>query len=138
MSYDIDLLDPITREPLTLPEPHHMRGGTYALGGSQVASLNVTYNYSAHYYRVFDPAIPSQDAPEWLRDVGNQPLRHGIRTIYGMTGAQSIPVLERAISMLGDDVDENYWRPTEGNAKRALTQILALARMRPDGVWAGD
>lgn len=136
MSYDIDLLDPITRETLMLPEPHHMRGGTYAVGGSREASLNVTYNYVEHFHRVFDPVSPPpQDAPQWMRERG---IVEGIRTIYGMTGAQSIPVLERAISMLGDDVDENYWRPTEGNAKRALTQIQALARMRPDGVWAGD
>lgn len=30
------------------------------------------------------------------------------------------------------------WEPTEGNAKRALLQLLAMARMRPDGVWNGD
>ncbi len=27
---------------------------------------------------------------------------------------------------------------TEGNAKRALLQLAALAKMRPDAVWAGD
>lgn len=26
----------------------------------------------------------------------------------------------------------------EGNAKRALLQLLTMARMRPDGVWDGD
>ena len=55
-----------------------------------------------------------------------------------MTGAESVPVLEGAISKLGDDTDEDYWKPTEGNVKQALEQLLALARMRPDGVWAGD
>jgi hypothetical protein len=55
-----------------------------------------------------------------------------------MTGADSIPILEKAIAQLGDDVDEDYWEPTEGNAKRALSQLLALAKMRPDGVWTGD
>jgi hypothetical protein len=43
-----------------------------------------------------------------------------------------------AIAKLNDDVDQNYWKPTEGNAKKALTQLLALAKMRPDGVWRGD
>ena len=62
----------------------------------------------------------------------------GIRTIYGMTGAESIPVLKAAIAQLGDDVDDDYWKPTEGNAKRALTQLLALATMRPEGIWHGD
>jgi hypothetical protein len=62
----------------------------------------------------------------------------GIRTIYGMTGAQSIPILRGAAAMLADDVAKNYWEPTEGNAKRALLQLVALAEMRPDGVWNGD
>jgi hypothetical protein len=47
-------------------------------------------------------------------------------------------MLQNAINVLGDDVCDNYWEPTEGNAKRALVQLLALAQMRPDGVWAGD
>ena len=121
MSYDIALVDPVTKEVLILDAPHHMRGGTYRLGGTDEAHLNVTYNYSKHFYRIMG--------------------EKGIRAIYGMTGAESIPVLEKAISQLGDDVANyrpNYWTPTEGNAKKALLQLLALAEMRPDGVWDGD
>ena len=55
-----------------------------------------------------------------------------------MTGAESIPVLKSAIDALGDDVSTDYWEATEGNAKRALCQLLAFAQMRPDGVWDGD
>jgi len=62
----------------------------------------------------------------------------GIREIYSMTGHESIPVLKAAIAELNDDVNPNYWRVTEGNAKRALRQLCALAEMRPDGVWEGD
>ena len=63
----------------------------------------------------------------------------GIRSIYGKTGAESIPMLEKAISALGDNVDNSdYWHATEGNAKRALYGLLAFAKMRPDGVWDGD
>lgn len=57
---------------------------------------------------------------------------------YGMTGAESIPVLEAAAAKLSDEVSDDYWEATEGNAKRALLQLLAMARMRPDGVWDGD
>lgn len=42
------------------------------------------------------------------------------------------------VCVFADDVDDNYWEPTEGNAKRALAGLLAFAQMRPDGVWAGD
>ena len=141
MSYDIYLVDPITRETLTLAEPHFMRGGTYAVGGETRSHLNITYNYGGHFCRVFEelPA-PRPLAPEQMR-------RHyaltgetvtGIRTIYGLTGAESISVLNRAMALLKDDVTDSYWEPTEGNAKRALIQLRALATLRPDGVWDGD
>jgi hypothetical protein len=118
MSYDIYLVNPVNGEKLILDAPHQMRGGTYALGGTYEAHLNITYNYSKHYYKV----------------LGDK----GIRTIYGMTGADSIPVLQVAADWLDDDLSENYWEPTEGNAKKALLQLIALAKMRPDGVWEGD
>lgn len=118
MSYDIYLNDPVTGEVIELDTPHHMRGGTYCVGGEIRAHLNVTYNYATHFTRVLG--------------VG------GIRSIYGITGASSIATLKRAANMLSDDVDEDYWKPTEGNAKRALLQLVALAEMRPDGIWSGD
>lgn len=88
------------------------------MGGCREAWLNVTYNYGKHFYRVF----------------GDK----GIRTIYGMTGAESIPLIKNAMDQLGDDVHENYWESTEGNVKRSLAGLLALAQLRPDGVWDGD
>jgi hypothetical protein len=134
MSYDIYLTNPVTQEPLHLDEPHHMRGGTYALGGTTEARLNVTYNYGKHFRRVFSDENVELTQFERLFGGGET----GIRRLYGTTGAESIPVLEAAIKQLKDDVSENYWEATEGNAKQALLQLLALARMRPDGVWAGD
>lgn len=139
MSYDIELVDPITRETLELDAPHHMRGGTYAIGGTTRAHLNVTYNYAGHFFRVFEGlSAPRDNAPEWMRMNSAGPQVHGVRTIYGLTGAESLPILDRAIAQLGDDVHADYWRPTEGNAKRALLQLRALATMRPDGMWTGD
>ena len=118
MSYDINLCDPVTHDVLELDDSHDMRGGTYAMGGTTECWLNVTYNY----------------APIFRRELGEK----GIRTIYGMTGAESISVLEAAASRLADDATGNYWDTTEGNAKRALLQLVALAKLRPDGVWDGD
>lgn len=118
MSYDISLRHPVTKEVLALDTPHQIKGGTYAVGGTQEAWLNITYNYAEHFYNVLG--------------------EKGIRTIYGMTGAESIPVIKAAMEKLGDDVDDDYWEPTEGNAKAALAGLLALAQMRPDGVWDGD
>ncbi len=118
MSYDINLCDPVTHDVLELDDPHDMRGGTYAMGGTREAHLNVTYNYGSAFRKVLGEG--------------------GIRTIYGMTGAESIPVLQRAADQLGDDATGNYWDDTEGNAKRALYKLIALAKLRPDGVWDGD
>ena len=118
MSYDVHLLDPVSKDVIRFDEPHQMGGGTYAVGGLPDAWLNITYNYSPHFYRVLGES--------------------GIRVIYGKTGAETIPLLVAAISQLKDDVNDDYWEPTEGNAKQALLQLLAMARMRPDGVWSGD
>jgi hypothetical protein len=139
MSYDISLVDPVTRETLELDAPHHMRGGTYVVGGTTRAHLNVTWNYAPHFHRVFESVEIRLHAPAWMRDLRiAEPLAHGIRTIYGLSGAESLPVLDAAIAKLGDDVDPDYWKATEGNAKRALVQLRALAAMRPDGLWEGD
>lgn len=48
MSYDIRLLDPVTRETLEVDSPHLMRGETYAIGGTTEFWLNVTYSYGKH------------------------------------------------------------------------------------------
>jgi hypothetical protein len=118
MSYDIQLIDPITKKTLHSQVPHDRRGGTYEMGGTTMLWLNITYNYSKHFYRVFGD--------------------DGIRTIYGMTGSASIPVIMAAIAQLDDNISDDYWVATEGNAKRALLNLLDLALMGPDGVWSGD
>ncbi len=121
MSYDISLCDPVTHETLKADSAHFISGGMRAIGGTTELWLNITWNYADFYYR---------------KDVFGE---NGIRSIYGKTGAESIPMLEKAISALGDDVDDSdYWKATEGNAKRALCGLLAFAKMRPDGVWDGD
>jgi len=127
MSYDISLTDPVTGKALVVEHHHHIRGGTYALGGDDRLSLNITYNYGTIFY----PAFQEFASPK-VGEVG------GIRILYGKTGAESIPILKSVIAKLGDDVDPDYWKPTEGNAKAALHGLLAFAQMRPDGVWQGD
>lgn len=135
MSYDISLRDPVTKETIRFENPHFMRGGMYAMYGTTEAWLNVTYNYAQWYYR----------AEAFGKD--------GIRAIYGLTGAESIPVLRKAIAgmeSLNEDLSEDerreclahdvsgYWLPTKENAIKPLYQLLAMAQMRPDGVWDGD
>ena len=118
MSYDIWLTDPVSGERIQLDSPHDMSGGTYAVGGTREAWINITYNYAPHFYALF----------------GDK----GIRWLYGKTAAETLANLEEAAGLLADDVHEDYWAATEGNAKQALHHLIALARLRPDGIWRGD
>ena len=112
MSYDIYFCDPVSKKRIELESPHFMRGGTYAIGGTTEMWLNVTYNYAKNY----------------------APHKFSIRDLDGKTALDVMPELERVIAALGDDVSSNYWEATDGNAKRALVQLLTLAKMRPDAV----
>ena len=140
MSYDISLIDPVSKETLCAEFEHEMTGGTYAVGGTKELWLNGTYNYADWYYKpgVFGPTKEESK---------------GIRTIYGMSGSESIPVLQKAISALkamDEDISDEerrqceeqgatgYWMPTRDNAIRPLYQLVAMAMIRPDGVWDGD
>lgn len=113
MSYDVEFCDPVSGGIIELDIPHQMRGGTYCVGGTTLLELNVTYNYSKNY----------------------APHNFHLTDLRGKTAAEVIPELQRVIDALGDDVDDNdYWHATDGNAKRALCQLLAMAKMRPDAV----
>lgn len=118
MSYDVELRD---KDGLCieLELPHNLRGGTYAVGGTHHASLNVTYNYGPTFRRVLGPG--------------------GLRRIYGMTAAASIPILTAAVLQLGTMRETDYWKETDGNVGAALSDLLTLAvASPPDAIWAGD
>ncbi|RYF20046.1 MAG: hypothetical protein EOO77_08825 [Oxalobacteraceae bacterium] len=121
MSYDINLKNP-DGTTVHFESPHQNGGGTQAVGGTTEAWFNITYNYSTFFYRVLG--------------------EKGIRAIYGMTPAESIPVLCRAMADLGTDTDPDYWKATEGNAALALQGLVNIARLgveqAPDSVWEGD
>lgn len=116
VSYDISLCDPVTKERLHADSPHQIRGGTYAMGGTTELWLSITFNYAKFYYEHF----PEEKGLCWLQD---------------KLAVDTIPVIQKVIDLLKDDVDDDYWKSTEGNAKRALYGLLSFAKMRPDGIW---
>lgn len=133
MSYDISLLDPATKKVIEFDNAHQMAGGTYILGGTNEARLNVTYNYSIWYCK--DNVFPDNI---------------GIRVLDGMSAVDSISILENAISTINnipqdlskEEIEvykeknvDGYWLPTKVNAVRPLYQLLAMAKLRPDGIW---
>lgn len=118
MSYDIHLEDK-NGQRIEI-ETHQRHGGTYALGGTSEAWLNITYNYSQFYRQYLD-------------------AEKGIRVLYGKRVVESIPLIEKAIAALGTERSSDYWEPTPGNAGAALNDLLEIARMAgPDAVFQGD
>lgn len=94
----------------------HAEGGTYALGGTSDAELNVTYNYGGHFTRALGGGFKDVLDDKRAGDV--------------------IPLLEGAVAMLGTERDGDYWNNTPGNAGHALSILLAWARQRPDAIFA--
>ena len=78
MGYDISLCDPVTHETLKADSVHFIAGGVRIVGGTEKLMCYVTWNYRKFYRR---------------NDVLG---KKGIRSIYGKTGAESIPMLEKA------------------------------------------
>lgn len=115
MSYDIDIIDPITYEVLETDSPHFIRGGTYCVDGSCKLSLNITYNYAPFFQQAFNDS-------------------NGLKILHNKLAYDAIPLIQNALLLLKDDATNNYWDATEGNAKKALYSLLALCKMRPDGV----
>ena len=87
MSYDIHLKEPVSGEVASVPghlmiggtykADYHSETGTFTPALHTEANLNVTYNYGRYYKDVYEK---------------------GIRQIYGMSGVDSILVLEHMIS----------------------------------------
>jgi hypothetical protein len=88
-------------------------GGTYALGGSDEAALNVTYNYS---------------------EVTNL-IDFNFKNLDGRTAEDTIDELTRVVDTLGTHIFENYWAPTPGNAGAAAAILLSWAQQHPKAVW---
>lgn len=113
MSWWVYLNDPVIGRIVDLPERHE-EGGTFALGGTTEACVNITYNYG-RVWRVHDFELES---------------------LEGKSGEQTLGELERVIAALGSvEPSEDYWAPTPGNAGRALFVLARWARDRPDGIW---
>lgn len=115
MSYDLGLYH--NGKPVQVER--HQEGGTYVLGGTTAAKLNITYNYSWFFYRFLDE-------------------EDGIRWLYGKQAKDTVERLESAIKELGAVKYSDYWAPTPGNAGYALSILLKWAKQHPDAVWEGD
>lgn len=111
VSYWVMLLDS-AGDPVRVPR--HWDGGTYILGGNDLAELNVTGNYGG-----------------WISSV----IEGGIKWLDGRRAGDCVDVLRTAVGMLGTQRSEDYWAATAGNAGYALSILLAWAIQHPDAVF---
>jgi hypothetical protein len=93
----------------------HAEGGTYALGGTSSAELNITYNYAPQFKTVFGDA--------------------GIRDLHNKVARDTISALEIGVSRLGTQRSADYWENTPGNAGYVLSVLLAWAKQHPNAVF---
>jgi hypothetical protein len=138
MSYDIYLKDPVTKQTCEIP-PHLMAGGTHKaelidgkLGQTldTEAHLNITYNYAKWYYAAFE----GLDCDKYREfEVGEDGFK-GIRSIYGLSGANSIPIIQQAI----DRMEDTTWRTdldvTEETLERDYQEALAQWDDEPEEI----
>lgn len=112
MSYDVHIVDRISGEQLHFDGTHDYKGGTYAVGGTTKAWINVTYNYGKLYAEIWG---------------------HGLYGFDDMNVVDVIPKLMEGIVILGTTKSEDYWEATKGNAGAALAGIVAIACHFPEG-----
>jgi hypothetical protein len=115
MSWDVDLCDAYSGEVVDVPS--HTEGGTYAIGGLPLASLNITYNYGESFRRAWD-GVGLKDA------------------LDGRLAEETIPALRHAVKVLGVQRDDDYWASTDGNAGHALSLLLGWALAHPLARWS--
>ena len=125
MSYDIQFVKDGEVCRLPFPPP---QGGTFCPDeGFAEAWLNITFNYGGVFAR------------HGLSVIRREEQTRGIKTLEGKTAAECVRILTTVIPQLGDDVSADYWEATEGNAKRALVNLLTIAiTVPPDAtcrVW---
>ena len=81
-------------------EPEVDLGNMLCIGGSDLMEFNITYNYSHYYY----------EADGFEKD--------GIRTIYGKTGKQSLPLLRK----LSAQILKKYFNASKNRWKQTIRQ----------------
>ena len=120
MSWDIEIVDD-NDKLMQCSTKHQMRGGTIRVDRdmNQVAvadaELNITYNYSAQYTKVWDDYSGLYDR------------------FNDKKASECISDLALAVEMLGTETDDDYWVATSGNAGKAAEDFLWLCQQCPDG-----
>jgi len=110
MSYWVSL---VNKEEEIVEVESFEEGGTYCLGGSTGADLNITYNYSKQYAR----------------------FGFSLWDLEGKRAKHTVATLEKLVASLGIEKSRDYWEATPGNAGYALSILLRWAQQHPRTKW---
>lgn len=83
--------------------------------------LNVTWNYNKVYIEYFGESLAQ--------------MLHPVEVEPGRTGHETAELLLERGKKLGTELDDDYWKPTEGNAGAVLITLGAWAKHHPNGQW---
>ena len=100
MSYSLWLEDKKTGLMCERKKPEVDLGNMLCIGGSDLMEFHITYNYSYYYYEA-----------EGFEE-------EGIRTIYGKTGEQSLPLLRN----LSAQIMKKYFNASKNRWKQTIRQ----------------
>lgn len=114
MSYDIYIINK-DGDTLTFKDKQDIKGAIYQVGGTKEAYFNITYNYS----NVFEKVLGER----------------GIYTLDAKKTADTLDILQKAADSLNDDISDDYWRATQGNVKKAILNLIKMAKLLPNGYW---
>ena len=104
-------------------------GGTYVMGGSTDAELNVTWNYGPRFVEAWD----KEDFENRVVKLGWHGTLHAM--LHERVASETVPLLEQAIATLSTDTDSDYWKATSGNAGHALSVLCQWAKEHPEATW---
>ena len=68
------------------------------------------------------------------KNTGNEPVRGRYIKRRGKDSYHK----EEYTEEIDEGENSNYWEPTAINAIKPLYQLIAMAELRPDGIWKGD
>lgn len=151
----------------TYKADYHPETGTFTPALNTEAHLNITYNYAPYYREVYPEngirTIYGRSGVDSITILEN--LIEKIKAKYYVderwittkrmeriyfdkdrNRIDLFDAIHEDIEYEAEDIEvdifegdvDDYWKATAANAIRPLYQLIALAKMRPDGIWDGD
>lgn len=104
----------------TVSVPKHTEGGTIVVGSKDEAYISITYNYSELFKQAGLGSLK-----EALQDKKAKDVVENILSAAATLGGRPV----------GTERDPDYWKPTAGNARHALTVLAKWCELHPEATF---